>query len=378
MMFGGSGALGKLVWSRETTGFYRECSGGKKPRHARTWSARAFPIEAFVLSRFLYIESVREHLTVRLPVDDGICARNINARFCLNPPNRSSIIRNARADDRHPAACVGGGAATLRSVHSDCLWQHRLPEVAESVGADRRDLAYRDGGSILPTLVAGPPQYAGESRGREGAAGLPESQHERTGERPGVEFASPALQPCADADRGKLSEICLPFGRIATAAVVLWHGAPGWHPHTGQERLAAIQRVDSGTGYAQGSGQLADSGHPDQSRQEGARPGAGGSVGCGRVLSGHHLREVEYPLSGGLGIAARRGADADESDDTDSRAGIESADGRSEGIPEADEPVVHSDDPGAAKKGRQAQTQGGAAGDEEAQQGDRRTCAKAS
>src|ERR1700737_3488483 len=118
-----------------------------------------------------YVESVREHLTVRLPVDDGICARNINARFCLNPPNRSSIIRNARADDRHPAACVGAGAATLRSVHSDCLWQHRLPEVAESVGADRRDLASRDGGSILQTLVAAPPQYAEKGAGRKGPGG---------------------------------------------------------------------------------------------------------------------------------------------------------------------------------------------------------------
>jgi len=99
--------------------------------------------------------------------------------------------------------------------------------------------------------------------------------------------------------------------------------------------------------------------------------GPGRRAGSGVVLSGHDVREIEHPLSGGLGAVARRGADADESDEADSQAWVEGADGGAGGVSQADEPVVHEDDARAAEEGRQADAQGGAAGDEEAEQNHR-------
>src|SRR5439155_11930269 len=93
----------------------------------------------------------------------------------------------------------------------------------------------------------------------------------------------------------------------------------------------------------------------------------GGGAESGIVLSGYDLREAEHPLSSGLGAVERRGAHADESHDADSQARVESTDGGTGGVSQADEPVVHPDDARAAE-GWQAGAQGRSAGDEKTQQ----------
>ena len=83
-----------------------------------------------------------------------------------------------------------------------------------------------------------------------------------------------------------------------------------------------------------------------------------------------YFLEVAHSLSGGLGVAERRCPDIDESDDVDPPAGLESADGRAGRISQADEPVVHEDDPRPAAQGLAARAESDPAGDEETEQDD--------
>jgi len=69
-------------------------------------------------------------------------------------------------------------------------------------------------------------------------------------------------------------------------------------------------------------------------------------------------------------VAEGRRPNVDESDEADPQAGLESADGRAGRVSEADEPVVHEDDPRPAAQGLTANPESDPAGDEEAEQAD--------